>query len=67
MNVVATESEKNDKKIVATQKWMFRHNNEPKADISIVTKENYVVTIKAVESEIFIAIENFYVVTKNER
>ena len=53
MNVVATkttivtiESEENDKKIVATQKRKLRHNNELKADISVVTKENYVMTIK---------------------
>ena len=43
--IVATESEENDKKIVATQKRMLRHNNELKADISVVTKENYVMTI----------------------
>ena len=53
--IVAIESEKNDKKIVATQKRMLRHNNELKADISITTKENYVVTIKVVESEISFA------------
>ena len=58
MNVVATKMtidttkvEKNDKKIVATQKQMLRHNNELKADISVAT-------IKAVESEISVATEN---------
>ena len=53
--IVAIESEKNDKNIVATQKRMLRHNNELKADICITTKENYVVTIKVVESEISFA------------
>ena len=43
MTIVATESEENDKKIVATQKRMLRHNNELKADISVAT-------IKAAES-----------------
>ena len=65
--IVATESDENEKKIVATQKWMLRHNNELKEDISIVTKENYVVTIKVAKSEIFVAKENFYVATENER
>ena len=46
---------------------MLRHNNELKADISIVTKENYVAKIKAVELEIFVTTEKFYVVTKNGR
>ena len=46
--IVAIESEENDKKIVATQKQMLRHNNELKADISVMTKENYVMTIKVV-------------------
>ena len=64
--IVATESEENDKKIVATHKRMLRHNNELKADISIVTKENYVVTIKVAESKIFVAIEKFFVTTENE-
>ena len=66
MNVVATKttivkakSEENDKKIVVTQKWMLRHNNELKADISIVIKKNYVVKIKVVESEISVATEKF--------
>ena len=45
--IAATESEENDKKIIAKQKRMLQHNNELKADISVVTKENYVVTIKA--------------------
>ena len=44
---------------------MLRHNNELKEDISVVTKENYVATIKTVELEIFVTIEKFYVVTKN--
>ena len=74
MNVVVTnttivtiESEENDKKIVATQKRMFRHNNELKADISIVTKENYVATIKAAESKISIATKKFSVAIENGR
>ena len=46
--IVATESEENDKKIVATQKWMLRLNIELKVYISIVTKENYVMTISKV-------------------
>ena len=46
--IVAIEVEKNDKKIVATQKQMLRHNNELKADISVAT-------IKATESKIFVA------------
>ena len=44
--IVATESEENDKKIVATHKRMLRHNNELKADISVVAKENYVMIKK---------------------
>ena len=47
--IVTTESEENDKKIATIQKLMLRHNNELKADISVLTKENYVVTIKAAE------------------
>ena len=58
MNVVVKEVEKNDKKIVATQKRMLRHNNELKADIFITTKENYVAIIKVAESEISVATEN---------
>ena len=46
---------------------MLRHNNEPKADISVVIKENYVVTIKATESEISVSIEKFFVTTENGR
>ena len=46
---------------------MLRHNNELKADISVVTKENYVATIKVAESKIFVAIEKFYVVIENGR
>ena len=65
--IVATEVEKNDKKIVATQKQMLRHNNELKADISVATKKNYVATIKAAESEISVATEKFYVATENGR
>ena len=65
--IITTKSEENDKKIVATQKWMLRYNNELKADITILTKENYVATIKAAESKIFIATEKFYVVTENRR
>ena len=37
--IVMSESEENGKKIVTTQKRMLRHNNELKADISVVTKE----------------------------
>ena len=47
--IVVIESEDNDKKNVATQKLMLRHNNELKADISVTTKENYVTKIKAAE------------------
>ena len=43
---------------------MLRHNNEPKSDIPIVTKENYVATIKAAESKNFVTIEKFYVMKK---
>ena len=64
-NIVATEVEKNDKKIVTTRKWMLRHNNELKADISVATKENYVMTIKVIESKISITTEKFYVVKEN--
>ena len=63
--IVTTEVEKNDKKIVATQKRMLRHNNELKASISFTTKENYVVTIKVIESEIFVTTKKFYVATEN--
>ena len=65
--IITTEVENNDKKIVATQKWMLQHNNELRAHISIATKENYVETIKAAESEISVMIEKFYVATKNGR
>ena len=58
--IVMTEVGKNDKKIVATQKRTLRHNNELKADISIMT-------IKAAELEISITTEKFYVVTENVR
>ena len=51
ITIIATEVEKNDKKIFATQKRMLQHNNELKADISVAT-------IKAVESEISITTEN---------
>ena len=47
--IVVIESEDNDKKNVATQKLMLRHNNELKADISVTTKENYVTKIKVAE------------------
>ena len=47
---IAIECEETDKKIGSTQNWMLRHNNELKADISVLTKENYVMTIKVVES-----------------
>ena len=42
---------------------MLRHNKELKVDISVSTKEDYFVTIKAVESDISVAIEKFIVVT----
>ena len=61
--IVATESEENDKKNIETQKLMLRHNNKLKAYIYVVIKEYYVMTIKAVESEISVAIEKFSVVT----
>ena len=50
-----------------TQKRMLRHNNELKADIFVVTKENYVMIITAVESEIFVATENFSIAIENGR
>ena len=53
--IVETKSEDNEKKNVMTQKLMLRHNNELKADISIATREDYVVTIKDAESDISIA------------
>ena len=56
--IVMTKSEENGKNIVATQKQMLRHNNELKADISVMTKENYVVIIKVAESEISVAKKN---------
>ena len=65
--IVATKSEENDKKIVVTQKWMLRHNNELKANIFVATKENYVAIIKAVESKISVATKKFYVAIKNRR
>ena len=65
--IVETKSEENDKNIVATHKRMLRHNTELKADISVMTKENYIVAIKVVESEISIATENFSVTTENGR
>ena len=67
MIIIVTESEENDKKIVVTQKWMLRHNNEFKANISVMTKENYVVTIKAAELEISVATEKFSIATENGR
>ena len=51
MTIIAIEVEKNDKKICAAQKQMLQHNKELKAYISVAT-------IKAVESEISITIEN---------
>ena len=65
--IVKTKSEENDKKIVVIQKRTLRHNNELKEDISVMTKENYFVTIKATESEISVAIENFFAATENGR
>ena len=67
VNVVVIEVEKNDKKIVATQKQMLRHNIELKADISIATKENYVAIIEVAESKISVATKKFYVATGNGR
>ena len=46
---VTIEVEKNYKKNVATQKLMLRHSKELKAEVSIATKEDYVLTIKVVE------------------
>ena len=46
---------------------MLRHNNELKAYIFVVTKENYIVTIKAAQSEISVAIENFFIAKENGR
>ena len=46
--IVAIEVEKNYKNVV-TQKLMLRHNKEPKAEIYIVTKEDYVAIIKVIE------------------
>ena len=67
MTIIAIEFENNDKKIAVTQKRMLRHNNELKADIYVMTKENYVTTNKATESEISITTEKFYVATENGR
>ena len=67
MAVFVTEVEKNDKKIVATQKRMLRHNNELKENISVATNENYIATIKAAELKISVATEKFYVATENGR
>ena len=58
--IVATKSEEKDKKIVATEKRMLRHNNELKADISVAT-------IKVIVSEISVMTEKFYVATENRR
>ena len=41
------------KKIVATKKLMLQHNNELKADISVMRKENYVAKIKVAESDFY--------------
>ena len=65
--IVVTESEEDDKKIVATQKRILRHNNELKADNFVAIKEIYVATIKAAKSEISVTIEKFYVATKKKR
>ena len=48
MATVTKEVEKNYKN-VATQKLMLLHNKELKAKISIVTKKDYVATIKVTE------------------
>ena len=67
MTIVTTKVEKNDKKIVTTQKQMLQHNNELKADISVVIKENYVATIKGIESDISVVTEKFYVTKEIRR
>ena len=46
---VLTEVEKNYKKNVVTQKLMLRHSKELKAEVFVMTKEDYVVTINVVE------------------
>ena len=50
-----------------THKWMLRHNNELKVDISVETKENYVTIIKAAELEISVATKKFYVAIETGR
>ena len=48
--IVVTEFEKNyKKKNVATHKLILQHNKELKAEISVVTKEYYIATIKVVD------------------
>ena len=44
---------------------MLRQNKELKAKIFVVTKEDYVGTIKIDEKEISVATEKFYVMTEN--
>ena len=44
---------------------MLWHNNELKADISVMKKENYVMTIKTAKSKIFVAIDKFFVAIEN--
>ena len=46
---------------------MLRHNNELKVDISVVTKENFFMTIKSAELEISVVIEKFSIAIKNGR
>ena len=47
--IIAIKVKRNYKKNVATKKLMLRHNEELKVDISVMTKEDYIVTIKAAE------------------
>ena len=60
-------------KVGRMKKRMLRRRNSccdiimSKANISVVTKGDYVVTIKAVESEISVPTEKYSVSTKNRR
>ena len=64
--IFVTESEENDKMIVATQKRMLRHNNEQGRHLCH-DKGSYVMIIKAAESENSFTAKKFYVVIKNRR
>ena len=46
---------------------MLRHNKELKAEISVVTKEDYVAIIKVIEQKISIATKNFSIAIENGR